>query len=274
MPLIGGGIHPRTGPVEILGDISVLLGFCYFLFECPVTVLRSPHKMHQQIIYSKNGLSNRKHTLKLVVRGSKNPLSTGTNVYIDALQWSNAEGANETGVGEGPQSAQRIIFGYTAREDYCDSNGNLWRPGLEVVVRLGRGTDSIAQSWWIRPRAEDIQNTSDPEIYKYGMHAKEFTAYFTVKPGNYNVCIKLAESRIATVIVPDQYVAKDKMMAISINAKSVINNFDIADKAGGLYRALDLKFNNIKSEHGIIAVTFKGKNDAEAIAQAIEILPI
>ncbi|MCL2342665.1 MAG: hypothetical protein FWC62_02045, partial [Firmicutes bacterium] len=45
----------------------------------------SPTKLYQQVLFSKTGLSNASHTIKIVVKGTKNVSSSGYNVGIDAF---------------------------------------------------------------------------------------------------------------------------------------------------------------------------------------------
>ncbi len=103
----------------------------------------------------------------------------------------------QTGLGEGggPQDTQRRIFGYTGRTDYVDSEGRAWRPGTEFILPAGLGVDSVAASWWTERRHLAMDNTPDPELYRYGIHGRDFTVYFTVGPGQYHVRLKFAETR-------------------------------------------------------------------------------
>ena len=63
----------------------------------------NPTPRNQQVLYYKNGLANGEHRLKIVVRGARNPLSQGQNVYVDTVQWSTATGTGGFGEGGGPQ---------------------------------------------------------------------------------------------------------------------------------------------------------------------------
>ena len=224
-----------------------------------------PRPRAQQVLYCQSGLKAGEHRLRIVVRAVANPLSKGRRVYVDAIQWSAAEGDAGFGAGGGPADSQRVIFGYPKQTDYIDSQGNAGRPAIEVVCRLGKNVDSVARAWWTAPRADKIENTPDPEIYRYGMHAPEFTAYFTVGPATYHVRVKLAETR--------QVEPEKRPLTIEINGREVVAAMDVAATAGGLNRAVDLVFNDIAPEHGTIAVCFKGSGDGNAAAQAVEIAP-
>lgn len=173
----------------------------------------------------------------------------------------------------GPKGTQRLVFGYTGREDIRDSRGNLWRPGTEFVVRLGTGADSVEKTWWTHPVNERIENTADPDLYRYGVHAPEFIVNFTVGPGTYHVRIKLAATRGADT--------KANPFSIAICGKEVVTNLDVSATEGGPNKAVDLVFKGIKPRNGVIDIRFTGamgrQGDCdvrgEAFVQAIEIGP-
>jgi hypothetical protein len=239
--------------------------------------------LQQQVVYYKNGLSNGWHTLRVVALGSGNPLSRGTKVAVEAVQWSAASGEAGFGAGGGPTGPQRWIFGYPGRREYVDSAGNAWLPATEAVIRSGNLTDSVALSWHTAPRRQFVGGTTDPVLYRHGVHGTNFTAYFTVGPGTYHVRIKVMETR---PVDPDK-----RAMDIAINGEPVVRNLDIAATAAnrpaervyvgsakeklweGLNCAADLVFDEIRPRHGIIAVGFTGCNGAEAVVSAIEVGP-
>lgn len=228
----------------------------------------NPSLSYQQVLYYKNGLSAGQHTLKITTTGTKNPYSGGTRVYVDAVQWSNATGSSGYGAGGGPTDTQRMIFGYTGREDYTDSAGNKWRPGLEVVARLGANVDTVPATWWTQPVACEITGTNDPELYRYGMHARDFTVNLTVGPGTYHVRLMFsAANGIDT---------RTNCITIFINGQQVVSKMDVAAVAGDTKKAVDLVFNNISPRNGIIDIRFvggDGTNDGQAFVQAIQVGP-
>ena len=112
-------------------------------------------------------------------------LSKGDEVLIEGVQFSNAAADISFGEGGGPKGAQRLVFGYTGRSDYIDSQGNSWRPGMEFVARTGRGTDVVAKTWWTMRQAVFVEETPDQELYRYGVHWPDFTVNLTVGPGTY-----------------------------------------------------------------------------------------
>ena len=222
------------------------------------------------VLYYRNGLSAGRHVLKIVALGKGNPRSGGACVYIEGAAWSDATGESGASAGEGPTDTQRMVFGYTGRDDLKDSAGNLWRPGTEWVVRLGAGGDSVAKSWWTTPTTGPIAGTSDPDLYRYGIHAREFVVNVTVGPGKYHARLKFAAGRKLDT-------SRDGM-TIAINGKTVVRKLDVAATAGGPDRAVDLVFDDIEPRNGVIDLRFTGgdataKPPGEAFVQAIEVGP-
>lgn len=226
----------------------------------------NPSPRSQQVLYYNNGLRQGQHTLKIVLRGQKNPHSKGTDVGIDAVQFSAATGDCGFGAGGGPTGPQRMIFGYPGRTDYVDSRGQSWRPATELVTRLAHMADSVAQTWWTKPRAAAVAGTPDPELYRYGVHAPEFWTHITVGPGRYRVRLLLCESRA------DLAPAK-RAVTVEINGRELVHQMDVAARAGGVNRALDLTFDDVRPQNGVIEVRFSNRAGGEAIAQAIEVVP-
>lgn len=227
----------------------------------------SPVARDQQVLAIKNGLAPGQHTLKLVATGTKNPRSGGTRVYVDALQWSAAEGTQDVGTGGGPAGDQRLIFGYLKRKDYVDSRGRAWRPGLEFVQRTGALTDVIPAALWTQPRLPDVKGTNDPELFQYGLHGKDFTVYFTVQPkGQYHARILLCAAEVSTP--PDRYATM-----IDLQGRTVATDIRADNWAGGVGRAAELVFNDIEPRNGVIALRFWNRAQGEAMVQAIEVGP-
>lgn len=231
----------------------------------------NPSPRSQQVLYYKNGLSPGPHALKVVARGTRNPYSQSTRIYVDAVQFSPAGGACSFPTGTGPTGPQRMIFGYPSRQDYRDASGHSWRPGTEVVTRLGAGRDTVAACWWTNAVAEPITGTPDPELYRYGYHARDFWANLTVGPGKYFVRLKFAATRGIDT--------RKNCFNISLNGHEVLRNLDVAASAGGPNKAADLVFNDIAPSNGVIAIRFTSVRVAEgdqavrgeAFVQAIEV---
>ena len=226
-----------------------------------------PQGRNQQVLYYKNGLAQGKHTLELVVLGTKNPVSDGSRVYLDAVQFSAAQGETGFGEGAGPTEPQRVIFGYVGRKDYVDRAGCAWRPATEFVLRLGTSADLVPLSFWTEPRLKDVAGTPDPELYRYGVHGRDFTAYFTVSPTqSYHVRLKFCQADAPPQ--PGAYVTN-----IDLCGKPVVSRLDIAATAGGLGRAVDLVFQDVRPEHGVISVRLWHPSAGSAMIQAIEVGP-
>jgi hypothetical protein len=226
-----------------------------------------------QVLYYKNGLAAGAHTLKVVARGAKNPYSKSTRVYVDAVQFSAESGACSFPTGTGPQGPQRMIFGYPRRQDYRDARGHWWRPGTEVVTRLASGKDTVAGCWWTNAVAEPITGASDPELYRYGYHARDFWVNATVGPGDYFVRLQFAATRGTDT--------QKNCFNICLNNHEVVRNLDVAATAGGPNKAVDLVFNHVAPENGVLDIRFTSQRVAEgdqalrgeAFIQAIEIGP-
>jgi len=226
-----------------------------------------PEPRNRQVVCYKNGLAPGKHTVKIVASGTKNPLSAGTRVYVDAIQWSAASGQSGFGEGGGPAEPQRVIFGYLGRKDYVDSSGNSWRPATELVLRAGKLTDPIPKSFRTEPSASEIAGTPDPELYRYGVRGGDFTAYFTVDPKQtYSVRIKLCQTE-------NPPSAGAWATTIDVNGKRAATDLDVAAAAGGLAKALDLVENDVSPASGVIAIRFHHPSGGTAAVQAIEVVP-
>ena len=156
-----GRADPSGGKADVYLDGVKQL--CGIDFWCPQT-------RDQQVLCYKNGLTQGKHTLEIVALGTKNPVSTGTRVYLDAAQFSAAKGESGFGQGGGPTDTQRVIFGYVGRKDLRrfhrlrlaagnrvhHAPGNDGRPGARVVLD-GAATD---KTWPARPTRSFIATAS------------------------------------------------------------------------------------------------------------------
>jgi hypothetical protein len=225
-----------------------------------------PLEWSSQLLFYKNGLSNTTHELEIAARGLGNPASQGKTVSLDTVQWSSATGDSGFGEGGGPHGHQRWIMGFAGRDDYIDSEGNAWRPATELVTRTGANGDSVAAHWWTDRQRFHIANTTDPELYRYGVHGGEFFANVTVGPGNYHVRLRFAETR-SSIGLPQRAVA------IAINGIEKLKDLDIEATAGGLNRAVDLVFDDIAPQNGVIEIRLSNSHGGEAILQALEVGP-
>jgi hypothetical protein len=233
----------------------------------------NPSPRNQQVLYYKNGLFPGPHALKVVARDVGNPYSKSTRIYVDAVQFSAAGGASDFPTGTGPKEPQRMILGNPSRQDYRDARGHLWRPGTEVVTRLASGNDTVAACWWTNAVTETVTGTPDPELYRYGYHARDFCVNITVGPGKYFVRLKFAATRGIDT-------AKN-CFNICLNGHEVVHNLDVSATAIGPNKAVDLVFNHVAPQNGVIDIRFTSVRVAErdqavrgeAFVQAIEIGP-
>ncbi len=256
-----GDVTPDGGLAEVyLDGVKQLVGIDYW----------NPKPRAGQVVYWRNGLPNGDHTLKIVALGKGNPYSQGANVKAGPVFHSAATAETDFGEGGGPTGTQRMVFGYAGREDLKDSEGCLWRPGTEFIIRLGAMKDSVAESWWTTPVEQPILDTKDPDLYRYGIHGREFCVNATVGPGTYGVRLKFAAARGLDTC--------ENCVSIAINGRQVVAKMDVAATAGGPNRAVDLVFPGIEPRNGVIDIRFTG-GDAdqgvlgEAFVQAIELGP-
>ena len=110
-----------------------------------------------------------------------------------------------------------------------------------------------------------MAGTSDPELYRYGVHGRDFWVNLTVGPGTYHVRLKFLETR--------RIDPKQRAVTVLINDRVVVANMDVAATAGASHRGVDLVFNGIEPDHGIICIRFRNDFGGEAMIQAIEIGP-
>ncbi|OHB48679.1 MAG: hypothetical protein A2Y10_03025 [Planctomycetes bacterium GWF2_41_51] len=232
----------------------------------------NPAKREKQLLYYINGLPNEEHQLKIVPQKKGNLISKGSKIYINAIQYSNAEADRDFGQGGGPTATQRMIFGYPLRTDYIDSKGNAWRPATEWVIRSGYGKDTVADSWWTKRRSMYIGNTKDEELYRYGVHGKEFWVNLTVGDGLYYVKLKFADTPLHPFLERTADWKKiSRTVTVKVNEKEVISKMNITKEAGGDFTALDRVIKNVKPENGSIEVWFIGEDEFGASVQALEV---
>jgi len=165
-----------------------------------------------------------------------------------------------------------MVFGYTGREDLVDSEGRSWRPGTEFVVLLGALRDPVVDALWTAPAPGPVAGAADPDLYRYGIHARDFRVNLTVGPGPHHLRLKLAALRGEATAGP---------FSIWIGDRLAVRDLDVAATAGGPGRAADLVFEAIEPRRGAIEVHLKGSRragpdgavQAEAFLQAIEAGP-
>jgi hypothetical protein len=252
----------RAGPNGGKADVYLdgVKQVCGIDFWCP-------QLREQQVLYYCNGLAQGKHALEVVALGTRCPPSAGTQVCIEAVQWSAARGECGFGEGSGPADAQRVIFGYVGRKDYVDSAGNAWRPATEFTLRIKQLADLVPLALWTGPRLKEVAGTTDGEVYRYGVYGPDFTAYFTVAPRQtYHARLKFCQSDQPPK--PGGYAT-----SIDILGNPVVRDMDIAATAGGLGKAVDLVFNDLRPSNGVISIRLRNRFSGNAMIQAIEVGP-
>lgn len=235
----------------------------------------NPSARDRQVLYSRSGLTNGGHILEIISRGKGNPISSGANTYVECAQSSAATAEPRYGVGGGPTDVQRMIFGYVGRTDHVDPQGNAWRPATEFVIRSGYGKDSVIEALWTDRRTMYIGNAKDEEIYRYGIHGREFWVNLTVGPGIYWLRLHFASTPLHPFLEQD----KEKgwvrhVLNVDINKERVIDGMDVAEAAGGRFKAVERTFENVHPKNGIIEVRLTGCDAREAILQALEVGPM
>ncbi|MBM3493630.1 MAG: hypothetical protein FJX72_04805 [Armatimonadetes bacterium] len=277
-----GGAHRFTGAqVRVVGDVGPDGGLAEVWLDGEKQRVMvdcwSPIARRDQTLYYRNGLPNAAHTIEIKPTGRGNPVARGNRVRVGAVLSSAASDASDRSDRSDRSDssdrsdrrlkpeAQRVIFGRPERADYKASGGSMWRPATEWTVRLGHMADAVATAWRTRPTRSTVANTRDPELYRYGAHAPEIAAHFTVAPGTYTVRVHLMEARQVT---PER-----RALDIEICGMSVAKGVDIAASAGGMYRAVAFAFPGIRARNGLVSVRLTGSHGAEAIIQALEVIP-
>jgi len=234
----------------------------------------NPTVRHKQPVFQKKGLTNALHELKIVARGEKNPLAHGAQVRLDSVLYSAATGTVGFGSGAGPREPQRLIFGYTGRQDYVDSKGHVWRPATEWVTRLGFGVDTVERCWWRSRRSMYVGGTKDEEVYRYGVHAPEFWVNLTVAPGQYRVRLHWADTPETPWVEREgKWDPVSRPTTVAINGATVTENLSVR-KEVGTFKAYVREFSGIRPKHGVIEVRCKSTPGHHAMLQALEALPM
>ena len=223
----------------------------------------NPDWREEQVLFSKSGLQHGHHEMQVVIRGEKNPKSSDTRVRLRTVQYSSAKGDNGFGSGAAVPVVQRMVFGYTGRADLRDAKGNEWKPATEWFARLGGNADSVAATWWSSPAEGNITGTDSADLYRYGAHAPAFTVNITVGPGEHYAILKFAATRGIDT-------AKN-LVTVFVNGEKAIDKLDVAAKAGGQNRALDLEFHHLKPRNGIIELKFEGGDTSSQVGHPLQL---
>jgi hypothetical protein len=134
-------------------------------------------------------------------------------------------------------------------------------------MRLHANAELEPIACWTEPKVGEVVDTKDAELYRYGVHGKDFTAYFTVDPRQkYFVRIKLCQADAPSS--PGELAT-----SVDLQGKTVAEDVDIAATVGGRGKAIDLVFNEVEPKGGVLAIRFWNRHGGEAMVQAIEIGP-
>jgi hypothetical protein len=255
--------------VRVLGTAGPDGGLAQLVLDgAPIRTLADswcPQQREDQVLAWINGLPEGRHTLEVLPLNRHNPLSHGDRVRVKAFQSFGRAVERDWGAGGGPRGPQRVIFGYSRRQDYTDHEGNAWRPATEWIARLGHLADIVPGAWYTHPVRNVVSNTRDPELYRYGAHAKDLTLYFTVAPGVYTLRLHFMEDRH----IP----AEQRLVTIRVNGVMAAEHLDIVAAAEGYYRAFVWRMPQVEPRNGVVEVQLIGEGQAEAVVRAAEIVP-
>ena len=149
-------------------------------------------------------------------------------------------------VARAPKFALRVNCGSAA--EYKDSAGNVW--SADQVKGPGNTWGALGGLTIERTHQLDIQpNCPSPEIYRterYSMEGYEFA----VPDGTYTVKLHFAETYDGVTGVGG------RVFGISINGKTVANDFDPFKAAGGANKMVVAEFGYIEAVDGKITIGF------------------
>jgi hypothetical protein len=117
-----------------------------------------------------------------------------------------------------------------------------------------------------------IGNTKDEELYRYGVHGKEFWTNITVGDGLYYVRLKFADTPLHPFLErAGDWKKISHTLTVKINGKEVISKMNITKEAGGDFLAVDKLIKDIKPVNGAIEVWFIGEDEFGGAVQAMEV---
>jgi hypothetical protein len=161
----------------------------------------------------------------------------------------------------GGASTVRILCG--AKKPYTDRTGNVWS-----ADRFYLGGKPVASETRV---AGTFPTLEDQPLYQSGREGKDFVYSIPVNPGLYTLRLKFAETKYQWLF--------ERPFNLSINGRSVLNNFDVCQAARGSKKAYERVFRYLVPDaEGNLVLRFTGgfepdqKTD-KAVVQAIEVLP-
>ena len=230
-----------------------------------------PITLHnEQILYYVNGLAKGPHELKIVVRGERNPAAQGDDVFVDGIQYSAATGESGFGEGGGPTGFQRMIFGYPGRVEFRDSQGRSLAIRYRVYGAHWRNDRLGGKDMVDGAAGSFCEENSRPGTLPVwgplgGLHGEsDGSSRKLSRPSE--VC------RNSIRCGPGQ-----RGITIYINGQKMTEGLDVWKTAGGINKAADVVYNDVRPQNGIVAIRLVGSkvNDCQrdAMIQALEIGP-
>ena len=118
-----------------------------------------------------------------------------------------------------------------------------------------------------------IGGTGDEELYRYGVHARDFWVNLTVAPGQYLVRLHWADTPETPWVEREgKWDPVSRPTSVAINEATVVEGVDVRREAG-TFRAYMREFPGVHPQNGVIQLHFTSSPDHEAMIQAVELIP-
>lgn len=154
----------------------------------------------------------------------------------------------------------RMIVGSTT--PYIDRGGRRWEPD-----RFFSGGSVLG-----RP-SERILRTLDPDIYRH-IRSGDFRYDIPLRPGSYELRLHFAETGLADFISAESSGEGQRLFAVSVNGKQVLDHFDVVADAFGANVSDERVFRDISpAEDGFLHLSFASVRGT-AMLSGIEVLPV
>jgi hypothetical protein len=148
---------------------------------------------------------------------------------------------------------------YAGKESYTDSQGNVWTPDVSSTVDAPLETTisgTLNQPSPPPAIANALPATSDQVLYQSERYAENFTYYFAVPDGFYQVTLKFSEIYHTDTSTP-------RVFNVSINGVEVVSNLNILTTVGS-DTAIDKVLQDVQPVNGQIVITFAGETGTNA----------
>ena len=154
----------------------------------------------------------------------------------------------------------RMIVGSSA--PYIDRSGRTWGPD-----RFFSGGTVV-----VRP-SERIFRTLDPDVYRH-LRRGDFRYDIPLAPGYYELHLHFAETGLADFISTESSGEGQRLFAVSVNGKRVLDQFDVVADAFGADVSDERVFRDISpADDGLLHLSFTSERGA-AMLSGIELLPV